>query len=199
MSNTKSTQLSSWERFFLKQKGHRDGKIGLPVEDMKKEWSSPWIRGEEEAFFEQASTIWAKVQAKNARFFEQIYQMEQKIERNLNELELLNAAEHDDAAIIGTIARLSHEIRQARELISQHRSTIAEDENASRLNCESAMHHANQRIAEYWHGLICKNAKIALPVDPPKVRDSKAEDIYYKNHPRPSVEGKVIEVSFAKP
>jgi hypothetical protein len=213
-SSLKSTQLSLWEGLYLKRKGRRDGNIGFPIQDENGEWSSPWISRESEAFFELSSKIWAQAESKNSLLFSEIDEMERNMAFKLKQMEELKAESpisvfsadpeaeaspakerrQDEYKRASKKAGLRAYIEQAQDKISKHRATISEDENVSRLNCESAKHHANQRIAAYWHGLICKNAKIALPVNPPKIQDSDAEKIYFSCHQRPLAAGKVIEL-----
>jgi hypothetical protein len=216
-SSLKATQLTLWESFCLKRKGMRDGKIGFPIQDENGEWSSPWISKENEAYCELSAKIWAQSERKNAPLFSEISEMASNIAYKQTQIEELKteSASSDFAAIYpgesgcaspakdrrqdefkrsSKKAGLKAYIEQAQDKISRHKSTIAEDENVARLSCESAKHHANQRIAAYWHGLICKNVKIALPVNPPKVQDSDAERIYFSCHELPHTDGKVIEM-----
>jgi hypothetical protein len=210
--SSKAIQLSPFETFLMALKGKRDGKIGLPRQDENSNWYSPQCSKEAGAYYAFTAKKWARAENKNAALHREIATLERNANNKQHQLDRLAAecppapeinfacpgeegvnpeilrkrrqSEHQAAyrKYFAKCDELRSYIEQALDKISEHRARTAEVENITRLICERAKHRSEQRISAYWHGLLCTNANMEIPVSPAKIKDSDAERIYFSHH-----------------
>jgi len=211
-STHKAIQLSPIESFILTQKGKRDGKIGLPRKEENGSWSSPQYNKEARAYYELTAKKWAQTEDENAKLHKEITTLERNIsnkQKQLAELEnqrpkapnlafaypseegidpviLQNRRQSEHARAHAQYYSKCQELRtyieQAQDKVSEYKATIAESENITRLICERAKHRTEQRISAYWYGLLCTNKNTSVPVNPIKIEESTAEQVYFSHH-----------------
>jgi hypothetical protein len=212
LNNARAIQLSPIEAFLLTLKGKRDGKIGLPRKDETGGWSSPQCSKEAKAYYEFTAKRWMQTEDENAKLHREIAAMERNISNKQKQLDQLKSqapsapdlsftylseAEIDPAILQNRRQReharangryfakcneLRNYIEQAQDKISDCKATVAESENITRLICERAKHRTEQRISAYRYGLLCTNANTSVPVNPLKIAESNAEQVYFTHH-----------------
>ena len=187
--NRRAKQIGFFEALHMRRIGVRDGKIGLPREDDTRNWVSPQVRMELEAFNEFNEKAWLQCEEMTADLHIEVEKLHQELERFKSQFQDFTADRkyHGEEGISTSIIRA----RRMKELspfekvsdrLTLIKALIAETENITRLKCERVQCHVAGRLAEYWRGCLQSNINSeSIPPVPPALH-ACGEDTYMSQH-----------------